>query len=288
MVLRKILAFGALTLLTAFGTVMPVQAGKPSQAGGGGGGSKSPSTLGMDISYPQCGKNVPTDQAFGIVGINGGNAASTNDCLAKQLAWAGKSNGSVLAQAKIQLYVNTANPGQVMDQMTSKWPDANTAPVENPYGTCSGANDQACSWQYGWERGQFAADYFVPQATASGIDNRIASYQWWLDVETMNTWQTGSTEALARNTAALEGWASFFGYHGASTGLYSTASQWNQIVGDTISSGSNLNGLDNWRPGGASLSTAKQACAAAPLTVGGRVSLTQYVSHSYDYDYSCI
>jgi hypothetical protein len=246
------------------------------------------STHGIDISYPQCGVKVPTDQAFGIVGINGGTAATTNPCLVQQLAWASKSSGAVPAQDKIQLYVNTGNPGQVQEQMSTKWPTASTAPVTNPYGACNGANDQACSWQYGWDRGQFAIDYFVSKAASAGIPATPNTYKWWLDVETMNSWQSGTTQALANNAAAIEGWAANFKHIDARVGLYSTAVQWNQIVGASVASASNLIGLDNWRPGGASLSTAKQACTAAPLTTGGKVVLTQYVSRNIDYNYSCI
>ncbi len=244
-------------------------------------------THGIDISYPQCGRKVPTDQAFGIVGVNGGTAATTNPCLAEQLRWANKSSGAVTSQAKVQLYVNTANPGQVKDQMSTKWPDANTAPVTNPYGTCTGLNDQACSWQYGWDRADFSVNYFKSQAPAAGLPTSPAAYKWWLDVETMNTWQTGSTQALSNNTAALEGWVNYFIYNGSTVGLYSTAVQWKEIVGSTVSETSNLNKLDNWRPGGASLSTAKQACTATPLTTGGKVVLTQYISKNIDYDHVC-
>src|SRR5688572_3870318 len=73
-----------------------------------GGATKTP--LGIDISWPQCGKSVPTDQAFGIVGVNGGLATTTNPCLKDQLIWASKSVGGTV-QEKVQLYVNTANPG---------------------------------------------------------------------------------------------------------------------------------------------------------------------------------
>lgn len=244
--------------------------------------------LGVDISYPQCGKRVPSDQAFGIVGVNGGTAATTNACLADQLRWAYNSSGAIAAQPKVQLYVNTANPGQVKDQMTSKWPDANTAPAINPYGVCAGENNQACSWQYGWDRAVYATDYFKTQAVLANIDASPQVYKWWLDVETMNTWQTGTPEAYANNAAALEGWVGYFNYTQAPVGLYSTASQWNQVVGSAVGSTSNLNGLSNWRPGGASLATAKQACSAQPLTNQGKVVLTQYVSKNIDYDYSCI
>jgi hypothetical protein len=281
LMIKKLFALFLLSFITLVAAAAPVMAAPR-------GGASQP-TYGIDISYPQCGRKVPTDQAFGIVGVNGGNAATTNPCLADQLRWANKSSGIVAAQPKLQLYVNTANPGQVKDQMTSKWPDANTAPVTNPYGLCAGSNDQACSWQYGWDKGVYATDYFTTQAAVAGLNSvNPSTYRWWLDVETMNTWQTGSSEAYANNAAALEGWADYFKYIQAEIGLYSTAVQWKEIVGSSVSSTSSLNGLINWRPGGASLSTAKQACMAAPLTTGGKVILTQYVSKNLDYNYSCI
>jgi hypothetical protein len=251
------------------------------------GGTTSTPTYGIDISYPQCGKRVPSDQAFGIVGVNGGNAATTNPCLKEQLLWASKSSGAVISQPKLQLYVNTANPGQVKEQMTSKWPDANTAPVTNPYEQCSGANDQACSWQYGWDRADYAASYFVSQANAAGLNSSVNAYKWWPDVETMNTWQVNAPYAHANNVAALEGWVAYFTYKQAKVGLYSTAVQWAEIVGSAVAPSSPLNGLENWRPGGANLATAKQACAADPLTTGGTVVLTQYISKNLDYNYAC-
>jgi hypothetical protein len=38
---------------------------------------------------------------------------------------------------------------------------------------------------------------------AAAVDGRPSSYTWWLDVETMNTWQSGSPAAQARNRATL-------------------------------------------------------------------------------------
>jgi hypothetical protein len=254
--------------------------------------ASTPELVGYDISYPQCGKRLPTDQYFGIVGVNGGTAATTNPCLAEQLAWANKSKtGS--KQPKVQLYVNTANPGEVISQITT-WPTSNvdktgfTAP--NPYGDCSGANDLACSWQYGWNRSVEAdLDRFVPAAAnVVGLNQSASAYTWWLDVETMNTWQSGSSEALARNTAALEGFAKYYQSKGATVGLYSTAVQWSEITGGTVGSASNLNGLANWRPSGASLANAKSNCSVAPLTTDGFIALTQYVQKNIDKNHSCI
>lgn len=247
--------------------------------------------VGYDISWPQCGKKLPTGQAFGIVGVNSGTAANTNKCLADQLVWANKSLGGTL-QPKVQLYVNTANPGEIISQVTT-WPTNNTDPTgytpSNPYNTCTGNNDLACSWQYGWNRA--AQDYterFLPAAITAKIDRAISSYVWWLDVETENTWQSGSTEALARNTATLEGMTSYFTMSGAKVGLYSTASQWATIAGTTVDLNSNLNKLPNWRPSGSSLTNAITNCSVPPLTNGGYISLTQYVQQNLDKNHSCI
>ncbi|HSX15975.1 MAG TPA: hypothetical protein VLF40_04250 [Candidatus Saccharimonadales bacterium] len=250
----------------------------------------APELVGYDVSYPQCGKRLPTDQYFAVVGVNGGTAANTNPCLADQLAWAnGSKSGS--HQPKVQLYVNTANPGEVISQITT-WPTSNTDKTgyttANPYGTCAGANDRACSWQYGWNRSVEASlDRFVPAARAAGISQSASAYTWWLDVETANTWQSGSTEALIRNTAALEGMTSYYKAQGAAVGLYSTAVQWSQITGNNVVASSNLNGLPNWRPSGASLANAISNCSVPPLTAGGYISLTQYVQKNLDHNHSC-
>jgi hypothetical protein len=264
-------------------------AAKPTQSGGG---TKTTELVGYDISYPQCGTKLPTGQYFSIVGVNGGKAATTNPCLADQLSWANTSQpGST--QPKVQLYVNTANPGEVISQITT-WPTNNTDETgyttTNPYGTCGGLNDLACSWQYGWNRSVEAnVDRFVPAAQqVAGLNQSASAYTWWLDVETGNTWESGSPEALARNTAALEGFAAYYQSKGAAVGLYSTATQWNTITGSTVSSTSNLNGLANWRPSGSTLNNAISNCSVAPLTANGSISLTQYVQQNLDKNHSCI
>ena len=291
--MKRLLSLFALSVLTLALVPSVAFAAKPTVNGS----AKPPTTstpelVGYDISWPQCGKMLPTNQYFGIIGVNGGNAANTNPCLADQLVWANKSKvGS--NQPKVQLYVNTANPGEVISQITT-WPSSNTdktsyTTTENPYGTCSGANDKACSWQYGWNRSVEAnIDRFVPAAQKAGINQSASAYTWWLDVETMNTWQSGSIEALARNTATLEGMTSYYQSKGAKVGLYSTGVQWAGITGSTVSDTSNLNRLANWRPSGASLANAVSNCSVAPLTTGGFISLTQYVQQNLDKNHSCL
>lgn len=282
-----------LTTLSVLATLLlpsVALAAKPISSDGGGSSKPAPvaELVGYDISYPQCGKRLPTDQYFGIVGVNGGTAASTNPCLATQLAWA-KSAKSGSNQPKVQLYVNTANPAQDGAYTWANWPTASTD--NNPYGDCVGTrtNDLACSWQYGWNRSVETEAYFVAKAKEAGLSSFSAgNYTWWLDVETMNSWQSGSADALTRNVAAIEGFAAYYQSKGAKVGLYSTEYQWGVITGNSFKEGSNLIGLANWRPSGASLNNAKANCSAVPLTPGGFISLTQYVIKGLDYNHSCI
>ncbi len=283
--MKKILSLVSLSVLTIALIPSVAFAAKPVQQ------PTTPELKGYDVSYPQCGRSLPTDHYFGIVGVNGGNAATPNECLASQLVWA-KSASTGSNQSKYQVYVNTANPGQMISQV-STWPtsayDTSGNLPQNPYGNgCAGQNNEACSWLYGWNRSIYTESVFKAAAESRGLDSNTANYVWWLDVETMNTWQTGSNQALIRNTAAIEGFGAYYQAKSAKIGLYSTAVQWKEITGNNTGLGGNLNGLPNWRPSGASLSNAKANCKVAPLTSGGYISLTQYVVKNLDHNHSCI
>ena len=84
---------------------------------------------------------------------------------------------------------------------------------------CTGANNQACAWQYGWDMADL-------DAQARGVPDP-GRYRWWLDVETLNSWESSSLN----NRADLEGMVSYFHRIGATAGIYSTAKQWDPIVG---------------------------------------------------------
>lgn len=245
------------------------------------------STLGNDVSWPQCGGALPTSQAFGLVGVNGGIASTTNPCLATQLAWAWRSSG-VTAQPKAQLYVNTANPGLA----SSAWPTSNVDPegavAPNPAGTCDGNDSPACAWQYGWNRAvEDIVTRFTPAANAVGVSADATGYLWWLDVETANSWKSGSDAALDANRSVLEAMTTKFQAIGARVGIYSTTYQLGVIAG-TVPATSPLAGLDSWLPGARNEKTARANCRAAPLTPGSRVVLTQFVSGGFDVDVSCV
>jgi hypothetical protein len=246
-----------------------------------------PTPVGYDVSWPQCGTTLPSDAAFAVVGVNGGLANNTNPCLGPQLTWASGSSG-VTSQPRVALYVNTANPA-ALD--ASRWPTSNTypdgsaEPVPNPYGTCTGGDSAACSYIYGYAK---AYDNGLPER---GVPTP-ASFFWWLDVETENSWGPDK----AANRAVLEGMTHYYldVLHAAGVGIYSTGYQWGEIVGalGAVQSGtaipgpSNLNGLPSWLAGATSLEGAQANCAQPPLT-GGTVTVTQYLMNGLDHNYAC-
>ncbi len=253
---------GSLILLASPATAL---AAKPLH-GGGGSGSTSVVT-GNDVSWPQCNKSLPSGQLFGIVGVNDGLANTTNPCFATELAWAEASVGGT-SQAKAALYVNTADPGNLG---VADWP---TSGYSSQYGTCTGGDDQACAYQYGWNMA-------MNDALERIGNNNPASFKWWLDVETANSWETNT----ANNAADLEGMVDYFESIDGQVGLYSTPTQWKQIAG-IVSTTSPLYGLDSWLPGSSNLSSAENACKLPGLT-NGKTTVTQFVTKRIDYDYSC-
>lgn len=294
--MRKLIGLLSVAVLVVISIPSVAFAAKPTAPGGGGSPKPTPTVeyKGYDVSYPQCGKSLPNDHYFGIVGVNGGNAATPNPCLADQLVWQNNAKTSTVNQPRLQLYVNTANPAQDTSYGWTSWPttpyDSNGNRPTNPYGECTGNrnNNEACSWLYGWNRSIYTEGVFQTAANSKGLSSNTADYTWWLDVETMNSWQSGSNDALIKNTAAIEGFGAYYKSKGAKIGLYSTEVQWTQITGNNIGSGSILNGLPNWRPSGKSLANAKSNCTVAPLTAGGYISLTQYIVKGLDNNHSCI
>lgn len=278
-----------------------------------------PVGAGIDVSWPQCDRDLPESVPFAVVGVNGGTAASTNFCLAEQLSWAARSTtGTAPGQPGLQFYVNTGNPGDVLEEYgVQTWPTDDVDPRgrdtaggtdearRNPYGECAptpgqyrdSTNDLACSWQYGWNRAvETVDDRFGPAARAAGISDAAPDYTWWLDVETMNSWQRGDADALARNTATLEGMTQLFVADGVSSvGLYSTGYQWRKIVGQTLAGtsgrplvGANLLGRPSWLAGAANDAGARLRCTSATGLTGGPVALVQYIVDDLDRNRACV
>ncbi|KQR62813.1 hypothetical protein ASF98_14660 [Arthrobacter sp. Leaf337] len=262
--MKMVLSFAA-----AFG--LALMGGGPAMAGP----PRPSDPVGIDVSWPQCGKTLPTGLAFAIVGVNNGLANTTNPCFQEQLSWAEStvSQQQLTTQPRVALYVNTANPGLA----GSWWPTSNEymgTTVTSSYGKCEGKNDAACAYVYGYAKA-------YDDATLRGVD-RPEDYFWWLDVETGNSWQSDTTA----NRADLEGMTAYFESINAGVGIYSTGSQWSKIAG-TVPSTSNLAGLPSWLAGARTLNGAKSNCSLAGLTPGSKVAVTQYVSSGLDYNYAC-
>ena len=238
-------------------------------------GQQSTVPTGNDISYPQCSHAFPTGQAFGIVAVNEGVANITNSCLAAEMTWARASSGAT-RQPKVSLYVNTADPGRAA---AGDWPANDTDPVtgkhvRDPYGTCSGQDNAACAWQYGWNMAD--AD-----ARTRGVPGP-GHYRWWLDVETVNSWKLSAQD----NRADLEGMATYFRGIGGAVGIYSTMKQWGPLTG-TIRPASPLYRLPDWLAGAKTLAQAERNCRLAPLTGGGTVAVTQWAALPANRDFAC-
>lgn len=298
------LVAGALVL----GVAAPAYAAHPGRGRGGGGGSVGSTTTGFDVSYPQCGSTLPTPAAFGIVGVNGGLANDSNPCFGpsstypsysqSELYWALTTSVGGTSQPKASLYVNTADPGNMVSgKPIADWP---TSGGNSTYGTCTtttvtsrghtytvGADSDACAWQYGYDKAQqdaawlvSAADAINTQQQTVSVPDTPASYIWWLDVETGNTWQSDT----AMNVADLQGMIA--GLSVPTVGAYSTSAQWDSITGGTATSASgSLYGIANWIPGATTLAGAQANCSLPSFT-GGTVAVTQWTG-SPDNDYAC-
>jgi hypothetical protein len=172
------------------------------------------------------------------------------------------------------VYVNTANPGPGRSWW---WTTSNAyggKDITNPYGTCDGTSTPACAYIYGYATA-------FDDAHLPGIPDP-AHHQWWLDVETENSW---SPDTRA-NTAVLEGMTAYLQSIEAEVGIYSTGYQFKEITGH-VDSGSNLNRLKNWIAGADSTTSAQAACTDSPLTPGGTVTQSQFTAESFDYNISC-
>jgi hypothetical protein len=302
------LRFVSLAALLAAGFVVSTVEG--SAAAGGGSTSR---VVGLDVSFPQCGERLPSGQAFAVVGVTGGRASTPNPCLGphpglarSELAWARFTSSGLGGVAKVALYTNTGDPGNVYDGVAvANWPISG----RTPYGDCArtavmldgvpsavGENSRACAWEYGFQRAGFA--FRRAAAAAEAVNDRLArrglsfrvplpgSAVWWLDVETANTWLSGSL-GTAMNVADIEGMLAGFRYQGVDTvGVYSAASQWEAITG-----GADLGpATPDWIAGSLTRHEAAGFCGTTGFS-GGPVLLSQYtpdgVAEGLDYDVAC-
>ena len=124
----------------------------------------------------------------------------------------------------------------------------------------SSYDDTGCAYNYGWN----AAAQAFSAASSATSPPAASSADWWLDVETANSWN-GSTPA---NTATIQGYIDYLSSQAVpAVGVYSNAFAWNAITG-----GAPL-AVPNWLAGSGSLSGASAYCSAT--FTGGPVLLVQ-------------
>ena len=187
---------------------------------------------------------------------------------------------------------------------------------EDPYGVCNGLDSQACAWQYGWDRAIQDMLGLIATPTGGGFSNHPLDYSWWLDVETGNTWESG-TSGLANNVADLQGMVDALKSTGekatdstnsvvplggvAIVGIYSTSSQWKAITGGSTAdpfpgaapfpagtaSDTGLTSLPDWIPGARTLSGAQANCSLTGFTTTAKPTITQWFGKPYDGDVAC-
>jgi hypothetical protein len=248
----------------------------------------TPGTIGNDISFPQCGGPLPKNAAFGIVGVNGGRAFTANPCLKQQLAWAKRAQNTRPA-----FYANTGNPGPAY---TRRWPIGQTSPR-----VCreSNPNASACAYDYGWNAAKHSFRTAVDAVQQlNGVSRseaimRTAAVPWWLDVETMNSWQTlqegyGPTwQSKYNDTNALLGAVRALSDEGITrVGIYSTAYQWKQITGGRAFTQNFFAANPVWLAGYEGEADARAGCNDASFT-GGPVQVTQFLRGGFDANVRC-
>lgn len=257
----------ALALAAAFAALSAAAWAKPKPGGGVG-----KTATGYDVSYPQCGTALPSNVLFGIVGVNDGIVYKANPCLSTQLSWAQRY------EAVPVVYANTGNPGPAL---SSHWPTGQSSPqVCDP----AAPDSSACSYDYGWNA---AADSYQDAVSAyvalgqspAGAVQTPQPDEWWLDVETANSWE----QNLANNTAELQGEVAYLQSQGViAIGFYANASDWQTITGGTTV----FSSFPSWRPGAGGQASAQSYCGTTGVT-GGPTKYSQYAAGGYDADVRC-
>jgi hypothetical protein len=206
---------------------------------------------GFDVSYPQCGKSDPSG-SFGIVGVTGGKAFTSNTCFAAQY------DGLPAGQASIYMNLNAA--------IGSTAGNGSTGPYTTS-GLCSHGDKTCQAYNYGWKAAQYAY----------GLAGSRSASTWWLDIETANSWQA----QVSLNQSTIQGALDFLLNRPSpagvgnprptvgisNLGIYSTASMWQKITGGWKS------GFPVWYAG-ASTTT----CSNVSSFTGGPLWLVQQAS----------
>lgn len=209
---------------------------------------------GIDISFPQCGTEIPTHHEFGIVGVNGGSPFKPNGCLKEQIS----------VFDKYAVYVNSNYPG--------------SRQARARLGTQVGPADNLD--QIAYKYGQAVGSYAYGYAKSQGVD----ANQWWVDVEDENLW----AGTISENRQSIQGEIDAI-YHLASEdqeeevhiGIYGHPNFWRKITGNWEIK------LPNWvYTGKDGPEVAVSHCSDWDFTKGGTV-MVQHEQNGLDHNITC-
>lgn len=206
--------------------------------------------VGQDISWPNCNNLNFTRASFGIVGVNGGLSLRSNYCIGEEAS---------LYKSNLSLYVNTGYPGLPL-----------ALKFQNDPKQCA-TNDNVClAYNYGYNAGKYAVNYSLSEG--------VVSNNWWLDVETVNSWDTNPMV----NIASLSGEATAIrsSVEPNLIGYYTYPSEWGVLTNNWI------NGYPNWVATDSNYkAVAIKQCTGYGFN-GGHTFLTQYIG-KLDLDLAC-
>lgn len=206
---------------------------------------------GVDISWPKQNCRIPTRflRSWAIIGVDDGLDFTENPCLRNEAA---RVSGYML-------YANTGYPEGALGRRF------HTTPLH-----CASNNMICLAYDYGYANGVYTVQYAASQD--------VHATQWWLDVETDNSWTTNAfvnRASIAGEAAAIEH-ETLIGR----VGIYSYFGQWDLITDNW------RNGMPNWSAtGGLARSIGISFCQEEDFT-GGGTWLTQYTVR-LDEDYVC-
>ena len=238
-----------------------------------------PDPVGVDVSYPQCGQDLPAAAGFAIVGVNGGRVYDVNPCFApggdhpSQLEWAGRN---------AELYFNTGNPGP---RLSRHWPWGTDHPRECETPSIFEVDSLDCAFNYGWNAAQHAyAVALAAYAELGWVDEAAEQLPdqvtIWLDVEEANSWRRDR----GRNVAALEGAVAYLeSMDVRRVGFYSTPRLWDRITGGTDAFAE----YPAWHAGASDRADAERRCVEDDAFTGGRLAMVQWVEDDLDHNVRC-
>lgn len=207
-------------------------------------------STGVDVSWANCSQTLPL-VSFGIVSVSNGTGYTTNPCLSSEIK---------PYLGNLSLYVNTGwyNKSSYIDASSPK--------------LCAAKDYNCLAYNYGYNAGIYSYE--------AALNAGIHSSTWWLDVETVNTWNSNVTQ----NKNSLQGEYDALAAKGILTiGVYSTSAQWQTITGNW------KNNWPNW--GATTWTTAPQAqtyCTGHQFTAGPSYLMQFKAKHPViDQDVAC-